>query len=232
MNIAIIPARGGSRRIPGKNIKDFLGKPIIAYSINAALQSGIFDQVIVSTDSEEIANVAKEFGASVPFLRPTKLGENQVNVSDVLHYTLSELLKTNPSIEFCCCIVATAPFIASNKLVEGYKIIQSQSADTVMSVTRFPFPIQRAFELDQEGFLTLVQPKHEFSHSNTLPESFHDAAQFYFLNTKSFMETHSILGQKVYPIILPNHQVRDIDTMEDWLMAEIMYQTCKERGLL
>jgi pseudaminic acid cytidylyltransferase len=232
MNIAVIPARGGSTRIPKKNIKEFAGKPIISYPIETALKSELFDQVIVSTDSEEIAEVSIQAGAQVPFLRPSELGENEVNLADVVHHTLSELVNRGVQFDYSCCILATAPFLKVETLRKGYEEILENDADSVVSVTRFSFPVLRALKLDDNSRLRFMWPEHELTHSNHLPEAYHDAAQFYWLNTKKFLSSKSLVGREVLPVFLPNYLVKDIDTDEDWTTAEIMYDSCLRKGLL
>jgi len=232
MNVAIIPARGGSRRIPKKNIRVFAGRPMIEYSIEAALKSDIFDLVIVSTDSEEIAETALQAGAKVPFMRPAELAENYVSVVDVLHHTLTCLLRQGEVPELACCLTATAPFLKPEFIAEGYRLIKENDSDCVVSVTRFPFPIFRAFQKLESGRMSLIWPEHEFSHSDQLPEAYHDAAQFYWLNVPKFLTNKMLLGGDVIPVILPNYLVRDIDTYEDWETAELMHEVLKRKGYL
>ncbi|MCD4832085.1 MAG: pseudaminic acid cytidylyltransferase [Anaerohalosphaeraceae bacterium] len=232
MNIAVIPARGGSSRIPKKNIKDFAGKPIIAYSIEAAVDSGLFDEVIVSTDSDEIAQISRNFGASVPFMRPAELSDNSVNVADVIKHAIAWFENQGRQVSNSCCIVATAPFIKSKYIVDGFNLMQEHCVDTVMSVAKYPHPVFRAFRKDDAGRIELLWPEYEFTHSNKLCEAYHDAAHFYWLNVKKFMQSGSIFAKQIMPIILPEYLVVDIDTSEDWDRAEIMYEVCKKRGLL
>jgi len=232
MNVAIIPARAGSSRIPKKNIKEFFGKPIISYPINAAKESGVIDKVIVSTDSEEFAEIAREWGAEVPFLRPKDLGENKVNVADVVFHAVDWLKKNGEELSYVCCLVATAPFLKPEYLAEGYELINKNDVDSVVSVVKFPFPIQRAFKMTDNEKVKFMWPEHEFSHSNNLPQAYHDAAQFYWLDVNKFVKSKSLMGKEVIPVIIPEYLAKDIDTSEDWEMAEIMYEACQKRGWL
>ena len=212
MNVAIIPARGGSTRITKKNIKEFSGEPIISYSIKAAKESGLFGRVIVSTDCERIAEVARRSGAEVPFMRPAELGRNEINVADVVCHAISQLQKDGCDITYACCITATAPFLQSKYLAEGFGLISEHDVDSVVSITRFPFPVFRAFKKDTDGRLRFIWPEYEFAHSNNLSESYHDAAQFYWVNVEKFLVSNSIMGKEVLPVLLPEYLVVDIDT--------------------
>jgi pseudaminic acid cytidylyltransferase len=232
MIAAIIPARGGSVRIPEKNIKLFAGKPIIAYTIEAAQKSKIFDRIVVSTDSKKIADIAESFGAEIPFVRPSELAGNETSVADVIYHAISWYKDNGNEIKSACCLVACAPFIKADYIIEGYNSLQKYNVDTVMSVTKYPHPIFRAFRKNNDGTLSLIHPEHEFSNSNDLPQAYHDAAQFYWLNAEKFLQTKSILGGKVIPIILPEYIVQDIDIIDDWEAAEIKYEVCKRSQLL
>ncbi len=230
MNVAIIPARGGSKRLPGKNIRSFWGKPIIQYSIDAAIKSGLFNRVIVSTDSKQIADVAIQCGAEVPFLRPSDISDDFTPLADVVHHTLAWLLKKQESYEYACCIMATAPFIQVKYLKRGCDIIRGKSVSSAFTVTSFSFPIFRAFKITEEGFLRMVWPEHEFMRSNDLPETFHDAGQFYWLDVKNFLTEKKIYTSDAVPIFVPRFMVQDIDTEEDWEVAEKMYQNIITKG--
>lgn len=223
MKIAIIPARGGSKRIPRKNIKDFNGKPMIAYSIEAALNSGCFDKVIVSTDDEEIAQVAKAYGAEVPFMRPKELSDDFTPTIPVIAHAITELQKTDP-IEVACCIYATAPFLQVPFLQEAARIIQKSDCDYVFSATTFAFPIQRAIKFDANKRVSMFQPEHFNTRSQDLEEAFHDAGQFYFGTTEAWLEGNPIFGPKSSVVLLPRHLVQDIDTPEDFTRAELMHK--------
>ncbi len=231
-NTAIIPARGGSERIPNKNIKDFLGKPVISYSIKAALDSCVFDNVIVSTDCEKTAQVAREAGAEVPFMRPESLADDRVPIVEVVHHAITFLKERGDEIAYVCCILATAPFLQPGFLLKGLQLIRERDVDSVITVARFPSCVHRAFKVTDQGRIVLLWPEHEFSISKDLTETFYDAGQFWWANVETFLLTKSAMGQEVLPIVLPGYLVRDIDTPEDWEMAEIMYEVCKRKGLL
>jgi len=227
MNIAIIPARGGSKRIPRKNIKEFFGKPLIAYSIEAAINSGCFERIIVSTDDREIAEIAKKFGAEVPFTRPNDISDDYASTLDVIAHAITELkLPLNYNL---CCIYATAPLISSNKISEGLALLTSSKLDYVFSATEFSFPIQRAFRCSNNGLVEMFQPEHFDSRSQDLEKAYHDAGQFYWGKCVAFLEARPFFGQKSKPIILPNYLVQDIDTIDDWERAEIMFKLLKRK---
>ncbi|MBE0499775.1 MAG: pseudaminic acid cytidylyltransferase [Campylobacterales bacterium] len=228
MNVAIIPARGGSKRIPRKNIKDFCGKPMIAYSIEAALESELFGRVIVSTDDEEIASVAKKYGAEVPFMRPKELSDDFTPTIPVIAHALEQLLREAP-VNIACCIYATAPFIQSRFLKEAYAaLIQSGSAYS-FSAASFAFPIQRAIKLDAHRHVEMFYPEHFNTRSQDLEEAYHDAGQFYFGAAQAWMEGKPIFTKESTAIILPRYRVQDIDTPEDFKLAELMYGAIKEQ---
>ncbi|AKP72995.1 N-acylneuraminate cytidylyltransferase [Piscirickettsia salmonis] len=225
MNIAIIPARGGSKRIPGKNIKEFYGKPIIAYSIAAAQASGLFSRIIVSTDDENIAEVAKQYGAEVPFMRPSKLADDFSGTVPVIIHAIEELGKLGINPEYVCCIYATAPFLLSEFLTEGYcKLINDDSVQFCFSATSFKSTIFRAFKLDEHGRCKMFWPEHYFTRSQDLNEAYYDAGQFYWGRKDSFQKYGKIFESYSLPIIIPHYLVQDIDTNDDWLRAEMMYQ--------
>lgn len=225
MNMAIIPARGGSKRIPKKNIKLFHGKPLIAYSIQAALNSELFDEVIVSTDDEEIATVAKQYGAEVPFLRPKELSDDFTGTVDVVNHTVDYLESQGEDIEYICTIYATAPFLQSKYLKQGYEKLISSNAVNAFSATSMPFPIQRTFKLDENGRCEMFTPEHYMSRSQDLEEAYQDAGQFYWTSRTRQKQTQNkiVFSDISIPIILPRHLVQDIDTLEDWTRAEYMY---------
>jgi pseudaminic acid cytidylyltransferase len=234
MNIAIIQARGGSKRIPGKNIKDFLGEPIINYSVKTALScENIFDKVIVTTDSEEIANIAKKAGAEIPFMRPAELADDYTNTADVIVHAIQESGKIyNQKIEHACCIYATAPFLRASDISKGFDLLTEKKVSSVFSVTTFPFPIFRAQKIKEDGHLEMFWPEYELTRSNDLPEAFHDAGQFYWLDAQKFLNEKRMYGKDALPVILPRILVQDIDTPEDWTTAEVLYKACKNQGLL
>lgn len=232
INVAVIPARGGSKRIPGKNIKNFAGKPIISYSIEAAKASGIFDRIIVSTDSEDIADVARSAGAEVPFARPSELSDDNTPTAPVLEHVLKWLESEGCSVKYLCCIYPTAPFVRSEDLIKGYKLLIENNVSSVFSVTKFEFTIFRGLKINDEGFVKMFWPEHELTRSQDLPQAYHDAGQFYWLDSEKFLKNKKLYAKDAKPIILPRVLVQDIDTLEDWETAEIMYKACKKKGLL
>ena len=219
-SIAIITARGGSKRIPKKNIKEFCGKPIIAYSIEAALNSGAFDEVMVSTDSEEIATIAREYGAVVPFLRSEKTSNDYATTADVLEEVLSTYNNCGKQFDTFACIYPTAPFITGEKLAEAMRLIVD--ADAVISVVRFSFPPQRAVVV-RDGNVAFQYPQYERTRSQDLEPIYHDCGQFYICNSALFLEKHTLILPRTKPYILPEEEVQDIDTMSDWEIAEAKY---------
>jgi len=226
--IAIIPARGGSKRIPRKNIKDFHGKPLIAYSIEVALASKLFEKVIVTTDDEEIATIAKEYGAEVPFLRPKELSGDFTGTEDVVNHTLDYLRNNNKLYDYVCTLYATAPLLQKEYLIEGFEKLKNSTAVNTFSATSMPFPIQRTFKVNENGRCEMFSPEHYAIRSQDLEEAYQDAGQFYWKrldrDSKEIM-----FGEDSIPIILPRHLVQDIDTLEDWKRAEVMYQVLKEK---
>jgi len=224
LNIAIIPARGGSKRIPGKNIKLFAGKPLIAYSIDAAKASGLFDKIIVSTDNEEVAELAKSYGADVPFIRPEALSNDVVGTRPVTNHTIKFCIEHFYKPEFCCCIYATAPFLQAKYLQQGVNSLKQDSEKSfAFSVTSFPFPVQRALKKTQAGVSPMF-PEDIAKRSQDLEEAYHDAGQFYWGRTDAYLSNQKIFSQHSLPVVLPRHLVQDIDTPEDWLRAELMYK--------
>ena len=224
--IAIIPARGGSKRIPKKNIKDFFGKPLIAYSIEAALKSNLFEKVIVTTDDEEIAKIAKEYGADIPFIRPKELSDDFTGTTDVVNHAVDFLENQGENYEYICTIYATAPFLQKKYLIEGYRALQSSDAVNAFSSTSMPFPIQRTFKINANGRCEMFTPEHYKTRSQDLEEAYQDAGQFYWTNRERQKQTNNtiVFSDISIPIILPRHLVQDIDTLEDWKRAEYMYE--------
>ena len=221
--VAIIPARGGSKRIANKNIRDFLGKPIIAYSIEVAIESKLFDRVIVTTDSEDIANVAKEYGAEVPFMRPEELAGDKAKGRDVLIHALEYLQKdSKDEIDAFCHIYATAPFLTPEYLIQGLELLKKKNATMTFSVGSFNYPVQRALKINKMGQLEMITPEYEFYRSNDLEESYHDAGQFYWFDSKKILTEKKVFSKESYPVLLPSYLVVDIDTEEDWIRAELM----------
>lgn len=221
--VAIITARGGSKRIPGKNIKKFLGKPIIEYSIRAALDSGVFSLVIVSTDDEAIAEIARNAGAEVPFMRSEQNANDFATTADVVQEVLNELEKRGMEFRQACCIYPTAPFVTPEILKNAIEILEQNQADGVLPVVRFSFPPQRCVVI-KDGMLEPKWPEYQQMRSQDLEPYYHDAGQFYAINTDSFFEQHSMVMKKTLPLILDETQVQDIDTVEDWEIAEMKYR--------
>jgi pseudaminic acid cytidylyltransferase len=232
MNIAIIPARGGSKRIPGKNIKNFAGKPIISYSIEAAIKSEIFDRVIVSTDCKRIAEISRKEGADVPFMRPKELSDDMTPTAPVVEHAIRWFQEQGDDVKYACCIYPTAPFVRSEDLITGYEFLVKSKSTGVFSVTEFDFTIFRALKISKYGCLEMIWPEHELTRSQDLPKSYHDAGQFYWVDSLKFLEEKKLYAKDSRPVILPRILVQDIDTAEDWEVAEIMYETCKKKGLL
>ncbi len=224
MNLAIIPARGGSKRIPGKNIKSFAGKPLIAYSIDAAIASGLFNKIIISTDSEEVAEVAKAYGADVPFIRPKELSNDIVGTRPVTNHAIKFCIEQFYKPKFCCCIYATAPFLQANYLRQGLDSLKQNSEKSfAFSVTSFPFPVQRALIKSPAGVLPMF-PESINHRSQDLGDAYHDAGQFYWGRTDDYLSNQKIFSHHSLPVVLPRHLVQDIDTPEDWLRAELMFK--------
>ena len=230
MNIAIIPARGGSKRIPGKNIKSFAGKPLISYSIEAALACGVFDHVAVSTDSEEIAAVAEAAGASVPFMRPEELSDDHTPTAPVITHAIEWFADAVARPDYACCIYATAPFLRPQYLIQGLEEMRRAGCATVYSVTSFPFPIFRGLKINEDGSLAMFWPEHELTRSQDLPEAYHDAGQFYWVDCGRFLAEPRLYARDSRPVVLPRYLVHDIDTPEDWTTAEYMYRALESRG--
>ncbi len=225
--IAIITARGGSKRIPGKNIKEFCGKPILAYSIEAALASGIFDTVMVSTDDEKIAEIAREYGAEVPFYRSENTANDFAATSDVILEVLEEYKKRAEWFDAVCCIYPTAPFVTGKRLLAAAALLEKNSADGVVPVVRYGFPPQRSVVIE-EGFLQFKWPENRLKRSQDLTPFYHDAGQFYFMNTKSFLEQKQMFMERTLPLELDEMEVQDIDNEVDWKMAEVKFRILHE----
>jgi N-acylneuraminate cytidylyltransferase len=228
MKIAVIPARGGSKRIPRKNIKDFCGKPMIAWSIEAAKASGLFGHIIVSTDDAEIAEVARAWGAEVPFMRPAELADDYVGTGAVVKHAVEWFAEHIGMPEFVCTIYATAPFIKSNDLAKGMDLLLKNDCQIVFTVTSFPFPIQRAIKITKNGRVTMFQPEHYKTRSQDLEPAYHDAGQFYWARTAAVLNDVPAFSDAAIPLILPRYQVQDIDTIEDWRRAELMFKAWQD----
>lgn len=226
MQLAVIPARGGSKRIPRKNVKMFHGKPMIAWSIQVALDSGCFDEVWVSTDDEEIAEVAKAYGAKVPFLRPAHLSDDFSTTADVMAHAVKEFDKLNHAVpDYVCCLYATAPFVTKADLVQGFeKIKNNQLLNYVFSATTFPFPIQRAIKLNEHNTVEMFSPQYFNTRSQDLEEAWHDAGQFYWGTAQAWLNKAIIFSSQSSIVELPRYRVQDIDTAEDLERAELIAQ--------
>lgn len=228
MNIAVIPARGGSKRIPRKNIKDFCGKPMIAWSIEAALQSSCFNRVIVSTDDAEIADVARQYGAEIPFIRPAEFSDDHTGTIPVIRHAIDWLIKDGQQPEHVCCIYATAPFITPEEIRRGLEILTDSGCNFAFSVTSYPFPIQRAIRITSKGRVEMFNPDLFNNRSQDLEEAYHDAGQFYWGRAVAWLTEKMIFSTDASPVLLPRHRVQDIDTVEDWIRAELMFQAWKK----
>ena len=230
MNICVIPARGGSKRIPRKNIKSFRGKPMIAWSIEAALESSCFERVVCSTDDEEIADIAKKYGAEVPVFRPKYLSDDHVATIPVISHAIKYLQK-GKKIDFVCCIYATAPFIQPEDIISSFAQIKKEDNDYCFSVTSYSFPIQRAIRAIEGKGCEMFQPDNFNRRSQDLEEAYHDAGQFYWGNTQAWLEGKPIFSEEASLYILPRYQVQDIDTIEDWKMAELMFDLLRSKRI-
>jgi len=224
VRLAVIPARGGSKRIPRKNVRPFAGKPIVAYSIEAARASALFDRVIVSTDDEEIARVARDCGAETPFVRPRELSDDHTGTNAVVRHAISWCGEHGALPQHVCCIYATAPFVQPRYLREGYERLVASGKSFAFSVTSFAFPIQRALRIGADGCVQPVWPENIARRSQDLEETYHDAGQFYWGTAQAFLDDVVLYSAASVPVILPRHLVQDIDTEEDWVRAELMFR--------
>lgn len=223
--VAIIPARGGSKRIPRKNIKEFCGKPMIAWSIEAARSSGCFDKVVVSTDDTKIADVASEWGASVPFVRPSELSDDFTGTLPVMRHAVEWLGQNETPVDYACCLYATAPFVSPDDLRCGWELIRQAECNYAFAVTSFGFPIQRAIRITENGRVAMFSPEYFNTRSQDLEEAWHDAGQFYWGTAQAWREEKMVFAEYSVPVKLPRHRVQDIDTPEDWIRAEWMFQS-------
>lgn len=223
MRLAVIPARGGSKRIPRKNIRPFASKPMIAWSIEAARASGLFDRILVTTDDDEIARVAADFGAEAPFRRPAELADDYTPTIPVIAHAVEWQAAHGPAPAQVCCIYATAPFIRADDIRRGFEILQSVTCDYAFSVTGYAFPIQRAIRVASGGRLAMFQPEHFLTRSQDLEPAYHDAAQFYWGSAAAWLARRPLFGENSIPVVLPRHRVQDIDTPDDWERAELMF---------
>lgn len=226
--IAIITARGGSKRIPKKNIKLFCNKPMIAYSIEAALESNLFDEVMVSTDSEEIAEVAKKYGASVPFMRSAKTSNDFATTADVILEVLSCYKERGKEFEYACCIYPTAPFLTSERLKEAMDVMETEKPIEVMPVVAFSYPPQRSYILDDNHQLKFKYPEYMEARSQDLEKMYHDAGQFYIYRVEPYIKANGRIKEGISPLVIPEIEVQDIDNEEDFQIAELKYQMLKQ----
>ncbi|RPH61962.1 MAG: pseudaminic acid cytidylyltransferase [Burkholderiales bacterium] len=224
MRLAVIPARGGSKRIPRKNVRPFAGKPIIAHSIEAARASGLFDHVVVSTDDREIAEVVRGFGAATPFVRPPELSDDHTGTNAVVRHAIGWFGEHGVLPEHVCCLYATAPFVQPHHLREGLDRLVASGRSFAFSVTSFAFPIQRALRIDADGCVQAIWPENIARRSQDLEETFHDAGQFYWGTARAFLDDVELFSSASVPVVLPRHLVQDIDTEEDWVRAELMFR--------
>lgn len=226
--IAIITARGGSKRIPQKNIKEFCGKPIIAYSIEAAIKSRKFSEVMVSTDSCEIAKIAQNYGAKVPFLRSDKTSDDYATTSDVLLEVLSRYKDEGRTFKYLCCIYPTAPFVTEEKLALAMDMIEQDGIDAVMPVVEFSYPPQRCYVMDENKRIQFKYPQYARTRSQDLEKQYHDAGQFYVYDVEYYLKSTGKIMDNITPIIVKELEVQDIDNEIDWQMAEMKYQLMRK----
>lgn len=232
MKVALIPARGGSKRIPRKNIRDFHGKPIIAYTIQAALISNLFDRIIVSTDDPKIAEVANLYGAETPFLRPPELANDNASTGAVITHARQWLQKHDSKPEYLCTLYATAPLLSPIYLAEGLSRLQNSDAVHAISVTSMPYPIQRSFKITAANRIEMFQPEYFYAKSQDLEPAYHDAGQFYWTHlAREQIDPERISFSEIsIPIILPRYMALDIDTEEDWIQSELLFQALMSRN--
>lgn len=224
--IAIIPARGGSKRIPRKNIRDFLGKPIIAYSIETALASKVFDEVMVSTEDEEIAEIAKKYGASIPFRRSMQNANDYATTVDVIAEVIRMYETNGKRFKYGCCIYPTAPFVTTDHIIEGYDILTNQSYDTVFPIVKFSYPIWRAIKKEDDR-VSMIWPEYMLSRSQDLPDTFHDAGQWYWFNAQSILTSNKLWTANTHALEISDIDVQDIDNEDDWKIAELKFRLRK-----
>lgn len=230
MKLAVIPARGGSKRIPRKNIKPFCGKPMIAWSIEAALVSGCFDHVVVSTDDAEIAEVARQYGAAAPFMRPAELSDDHTGTIPVICHAIEWFNAQGEQAAQVCCLYATAPFVTPEDIRRGLVTLTGTGCDYAFSVTSYAFPIQRAIRISAESRVAMFNPEHFNTRSQDLEEAWHDAGQFYWGQADAWLNNKMIFSSASAPVKLPRHRVQDIDTPEDWLRAEWMFKAMQAQA--
>jgi len=232
VKLCVIPARGGSKRIPRKNIRPFLGRPILAYSIEAARESGLFDRIMVSTDDVEIAEIAHGLGAEIPFMRPAELADEHTGTNAVVRQAIQWHATQGSSVTHACCIYATAPFVQVRDLREGLDRLLSSGKSFVFSVTAYTHPVQRALRLNARGEIEALYPEYRNTRSQDLEPAYHDAGQFYWGTAAAFVDDVATFSSAALPVILPPYLVQDIDTEEDWRRAELMYQALVQSQII
>ncbi len=228
--IAVITARGGSKRIPKKNIKQFCGKPIIAYAIEAAQKSGIFEEVMVSTDSDEIAQISMKYGAVVPFMRSDKNSDDFATTEDVIMEVVTEYRRRGEEFDYVCCLYPTTPFVSGEMLKEAVTLMQEKRPAVVIPVVQFSYPPQRSFIIDNNGYAKFKYPQYVRARSQDLEKEYHDAGQFYIYNVEKLFALNGCIEDDFVPIVLPEICVQDIDTMSDWKLAELKYELLKDEN--
>ncbi|WP_323011595.1 pseudaminic acid cytidylyltransferase [Castellaniella sp.] len=224
MNVAIIPARGGSKRIPYKNIRDFCGKPMIAWSIDSAIRSGLFDHVVVSTEDLKIAEIARNYGADVPFMRPAELSDDFTTTRPIINHAIKQIESIYKKPDYVCCLYATAPFATAQDLKDGFDMLVASDCEFVFTIAAFQAPVQRALKICQNGRVAMFNPEFRTTRSQDLEAAYHDAGQFYWGKTDAFLDNLSAFSNHSVPLVLPSYRVQDIDTQEDWIRAEKMFK--------
>lgn len=227
--LAIITARGGSKRIPGKNIREFCGRPMIAYSIETALESGLFAEVMVSTDSSEIAETAKKYGARIPFMRSRENSNDYAATSDVILEVLKNYGKQGREFEYFCCIYPTAPFLTVKRLKEAMQLMEEHHPSAVLPVVAFSYPPQRCFIMGEDSRLAYKYPEYVRARSQDLEKQYHDAGQFYIYQSEEYLRKKGIIAENMLPLVLSELEVQDIDNEEDWKLAELKYRLLREK---
>ena len=231
MNICVIPARGGSKRIPRKNVKIFCDDPMISFSIKVAIEAGFFDRILVSTDDAEIAKISTYYGAEVPFWRPQNLSDDLTGTTPVMQHAIEWVIANIGNVDLACCLYATAPFVSVKDLTAGFNKIKHAQLDYVFAATSYSFPIQRAFEIDAGGRVNMFQPEHYSTRSQDLVEAWHDAGQFYWGTAEAWCGQRDVFGPHSGVVKLPRSRVQDIDTDEDWEKAEWMFKAMQARAV-
>ena len=230
MRLAVLPARGGSKRIPRKNIRDFCGKPMVAWPIAAAQQSGLFDRIVVSTDDAEIADVARGAGAEVPFVRPAELADDHTGTIEVIEHATRWAQEQGEQVSAVCCLYPTAPMISPVDLSDGFQTLDAGGWDFVLTATDYAAPIFRAFRQTESGGLEMYYPEHFTTRSQDLPRALHDAGQFYWGRPEAWLSAKTLFGPLSAPLLIPRWRVQDIDTPEDWHRAEALFRALCETG--